>query len=60
MLAAKNSKDCSTHRCITHQRQKSLMVKDFSIPVSGIIPNTIEDSDVEGRGPDQVFEPDAT
>ena len=40
MLAAKNSKDCSTHRCTTHQRQKSVMVKDFSMPVSGIMPNT--------------------
>ena len=40
MLAAKNSNDCSTHRCTTHQRQKSAMVNDFSIPVSGIMPNT--------------------
>ena len=40
MLAAKNSNDCSTHRWTTHQRQKSLIVNDFSIPVSGIMPNT--------------------
>ena len=40
MLAAKNSNDCSTHRCTTHHRQKSAIVNDFSIPVSGIIPNT--------------------
>ncbi len=40
MQAAKNSKDCSTHRCTTHQRQKSVMVNDFSMPVSGIIPKT--------------------
>ena len=40
LFAAKNSNDCSTHRWTTHQRQKSVMVNDFSIPVSGIIPNT--------------------
>ena len=39
MLAAKNSNDCSTHRCTTHQRQKSVSVNDLSMPVSGIMPN---------------------
>ena len=32
MLEAKNSNDCSTHRCTTHQRQKSVSVNDLSIP----------------------------
>ena len=40
MAAAKNSNDCSTHRWTTHQRQKSVKVKDLSIPVSGIMPKT--------------------
>src|SRR5262252_10618887 len=40
MLTAKNSNDCSTQRCTTHQRQKSVMVNDFPIPVSGIMPKT--------------------
>ena len=40
MAAAKNSNDCSTQRWTTHQRQKSVRVKDFSMPVSGIMPNT--------------------
>src|SRR5258708_12979303 len=40
MLTAKNSNDCSTQRCTTHQRQKSVMVNDFPTPVSGIMPNT--------------------
>ncbi|AIP53885.1 Uncharacterised protein [Burkholderia pseudomallei] len=39
MAAAKNSKDCSTQRCTTHQRQKSVIVKDGFTPNSGIMPN---------------------
>ena len=58
MLAAKNSNDCSTHRWTTHQRQKSVMVKDLLDLGQRDHAEGVQKGDVDGRGPDQILQPD--
>ena len=59
MLAAKNSKDCSTHRCTTHQRQKSVMRERLLDSGERDHAEDVEDGDIDGGGPDQMFQPNA-